>query len=814
MKQLLNVIIGVAFMLFRSVGAREFTIAGILPTGQWYNEQLNYVVKQAVKDINEANLFSKFKLNYQNMSSVSSKVVAVKNVISMMSQANQTDRMAISLAAQAYNVLQCAGVSTNPSLSDKSSYGNFFRTVASDDFQGPAIASYIYQMGWKKIGLITINSDYGLSLGQVFQKKTVELGIKILAHYSYSEDLSDLKTCAKVIKNSGAKIIVFVGNTNDIVQYMKIAGSDEFKMVSKDFVYLGSDGASLDISEVKSFSQKQRDGFNGYLNFLNKGYADTPLFDKISKSWSNSTGAPVDQFPLTLGLYYDCVYSIAYAFDDYLKNTDRSPEEYSSTDPSSPKVTLKNVFNVKFTGASGEVSFDENGDPISSPYIIQNFQTDRLITVGFVDGRTGVYTPLLETIFNENSTAIPSDSNPMSAIRITDAAPMIITIFYILGIIVTLASMVFIFIKRDVPTIKCLSTPFLLIILCGILVIWTSIFGFVTPYSIGACAYQQWSLWIGYGIVMGAVLVKVFRIWRIFDNEAMKKRNLKNSVLFLYTFMIVFCEVIILVVFSIVDPPLPTKVDLSTKSYIDCLSKDSLVQNGFNAALISYNGVLLIIVTYLAYKTRNVKSIYRESTYIVQMCTQVLLCASITVVICYLSNNTVIELFYIKMIAIAVATLVTYFSLIGRVIIAVVSEGGVQELTISKMGKSDVDSSSSARKSIVTTGNKEQYVVVVKDCKSLMSTWKQTLLVANNTDFMFYSYQNAIQASDGVCFNLKDATFANSAENSFNIVSKHKSYLVQCSNAGDMQNLISVLQKAGTKVLKSGVTTAGPEVSV
>ena len=54
------------------------------------------------------------------------------------------------------NIPQCCFSSTSASLSNKTLFPNFFRTVPNDDYQGRAIIQFALKKGWKRLSVICI----------------------------------------------------------------------------------------------------------------------------------------------------------------------------------------------------------------------------------------------------------------------------------------------------------------------------------------------------------------------------------------------------------------------------------------------------------------------------------------------------------------------------------------------------------------------------------------------------------------------------------------------------------------------------------
>ena len=55
---------------------------------------------------------------------------------------------------QWYNLLTSDCASSSPTLSNKTDYPNFFRTIPNDEYQGKAIIQFIKSKNWKKISIL------------------------------------------------------------------------------------------------------------------------------------------------------------------------------------------------------------------------------------------------------------------------------------------------------------------------------------------------------------------------------------------------------------------------------------------------------------------------------------------------------------------------------------------------------------------------------------------------------------------------------------------------------------------------------------
>ncbi|XP_075716871.1 vomeronasal type-2 receptor 1-like [Rhinoderma darwinii] len=128
------------------------------------------------------------------------------------------------------------------SLSNKHEFPSFFRTIPSDTFQTTALAAIVGHFGWKWVGTLAEDNDYGNVGVQLFTEQVVRLGVCIafseIIPLMYSE--TKYFQIAETIKQSSAKvIIVFSGDTNLLPLVWEIA-----KQNITDRTWLASEGWS------------------------------------------------------------------------------------------------------------------------------------------------------------------------------------------------------------------------------------------------------------------------------------------------------------------------------------------------------------------------------------------------------------------------------------------------------------------------------------------------------------------------------------------------------------------------------------------
>lgn len=255
---------------------------------------------------------------------------------------------------------------------------------------------------------------------------------------------------------------------------------------------------------------------------------------------------------------------------------------------------------------------------------------------------------------------------------------------------------------------------------------------------------------------MSSLLVKVFRIWRIFDNQSKlsASASLNNTRLFIYAAGLISVNVIILIVWSAIDPLMPSAASDATTTWVQCSSK---YQTVFTGVLLGYNGLLLLAVSILALLTRGVFSQFRESFWIAQCSMIIFFTGCIALIILFAISNSIALAFYIRTVAVAFATTATYYCLIGRILFVKSDDSSKPEFSKkqspSKLNQPNV-LGSMAHRSVHSYGHgtnvssvTKTFDVIVKETSSVLSTWRKSRIVV--IEDRFFGYMNMSSPKDG-----------------------------------------------------------------
>ena len=192
---------------------------------------------------------------------------------------------------------------------------------------------------------------------------------------------------------------------------------------------------------------------------------------------------------------------------------------------------------------------------------------------------------------------------------------MSLLIVSLLGAAMTAVFMVVFVVFRKTRVIKATSRELSAVILCGILLCYLLPLIYIgTPHAV-SCALRRFGIGICLSLCFGAMLVKLTRIHRIFNQKTISVKlphfiDWKSQLVF--TAIIVSFQLLIGTVWLIVEHPGVTELVHSDFIELRCQANPYA---GLSVSL-AYNFLLLIGCIYLAIRTRKVPADYNETRFI------------------------------------------------------------------------------------------------------------------------------------------------------------------------------------------------------
>ncbi|MDF3001642.1 MAG: hypothetical protein K0Q48_1761 [Bacillota bacterium] len=240
---------------------------------------------------------------------------------------------------------------TNPLVTSSNDY--YFRTCFVESFQGVALAKYtVEQLGITSAAILKdADDDYAAAVSQTFSDKLVQLTANeyaVAKVVEYHAEKKDFKKQLKEIKDSGATVALLASRTDDALEIMRQA-----KEAGIQLTFLGTDSWGNEDFLQNGGPAVEGAIFSAYYDAEVGITANTEVFLKAYREKYGQDKEPPSE--------------VALGFDAYLLAINAIGTAGTSVNGEAIRNQLALTRN--YPGASGNISFDENGDPIKSVVI-------------------------------------------------------------------------------------------------------------------------------------------------------------------------------------------------------------------------------------------------------------------------------------------------------------------------------------------------------------------------------------------------------------------------------------------------------------
>eukprot|EP00485_Elphidium_margaritaceum_P007900 CAMPEP_0202709426 /NCGR_PEP_ID=MMETSP1385-20130828/21551_1 /ASSEMBLY_ACC=CAM_ASM_000861 /TAXON_ID=933848 /ORGANISM="Elphidium margaritaceum" /LENGTH=792 /DNA_ID=CAMNT_0049368687 /DNA_START=198 /DNA_END=2576 /DNA_ORIENTATION=- len=483
---------------------------------------------------------------------------------------------------------QISSGATSIALSDNIVHPYFFRTIPSDALQAQGIILLCQRFGWDKIAVAYVNDAYGLylSLGIVELSLQDEYDIDTTAVSFSKGNTVSINNAVDQIATLDAYIIVLIVHDTDLMSMFsafEAAGLTEYP-----YFYLGVDAwfdtNRIQASNISNFTV----GSIGTVPWqtdampLDRYGADLqPIIDesmhihsRMLETWSaywNDTAEHelLLETPSSTAIYgYDAMYVLAYALQQYLDDGHVLNAVSGNID------ILRDIIvqNVSFVGASGNVTFDENGDRSQGLYAFGNSDADgnvNLIGYFYPDSTTGNLSLSVDDdaivwppVFTAKN--ITPRSSILNITSIENISPrVLIPMYFFSGLSVLLV--VFFAITtiryRRKQIMRAGAWKINLVMCCGCFCACLAMFIYgideewveAGPVFSFLCNFRLWLWVLSYTLLFFPLFMKTYRLSRIFD-EVLHKKVITDTKLIYVILGCVAVDLVLLIIFTSVEP--------------------------------------------------------------------------------------------------------------------------------------------------------------------------------------------------------------------------------------------------------------------
>jgi branched-chain amino acid transport system substrate-binding protein len=310
-----------------------------------YGEGFQQAMLLALEEVNAAGGIkgSPLQIVYEdNNSTAAGSVSAIQKLITIdkmpliFGPAASSNFLAVCPIAQQNKTVLIAAESAAAEISKCGSY--VFRVFPSDALQGIGVAELTRSLKFNQVVLTYINNDWGVGLAEIFKKKFLAEGGKILDEFAHDEGKTDYRSEVLRIRKSNPKAVVNLTYIKEGATILKQAYENGLKVQwlmgsaskSPKLVELAGDAAEGIIGTYPTFSQ------------------DTPQYKAFQAAWQKKY--PEKKIPVFGEYNYDMV-----------KLTAKALNAAKSMNPDDLRQALIEA-SKGYRGVTGDKTFDANGD--------------------------------------------------------------------------------------------------------------------------------------------------------------------------------------------------------------------------------------------------------------------------------------------------------------------------------------------------------------------------------------------------------------------------------------------------------------------
>lgn len=280
---------------------------------------------------------------------------------------------------------------------------------------------------------------------------------------------------------------------------------------------------------------------------------------------------------------------------------------------------------IEYDGPAGRIHMDRYGNTVSMTAVFYQLQQGKSVVVAktlpWYETRTQEvnitgthYWPHL------SSGTLPKDSPiwVMQNIEWTEPIAWVMVIVAGLGVLTCIVFIAIVIWNRNNPVIKASSALFCVLELLGIMIGYSVVPMRIGNFSNASCSALSIVLTLGLSVLLGSLVVKNLRIYRIFNNVFQNKYVISDMKLFRQLMVIVVFFTLSPIIYTIVIKPQVRYISMGpTKAAYACVRTNtgviSMVAPLYGAISLLPVLLLLAIAGFLAYQTQNVSSRWNES---------------------------------------------------------------------------------------------------------------------------------------------------------------------------------------------------------
>ncbi|KFH71348.1 hypothetical protein MVEG_01648 [Podila verticillata NRRL 6337] len=512
------------------------------------------------------------------------------------------------------SIPQCSYSAGSTQLSSKEDYGYFFRTIPTELMFPGVMLDFVVSRGWKSVAVFYTGDNLGSEmLDNVVDeaaKRNITIGFK--RPFWEMGTGSDVGLALDELVQSGQQVVLIAAV--GVPEISLLLEAVRKGLVNKSYVWLAvnqitepllGENATLTAADLNGLfmfdNLLKLHGYAPYEQFLDKWAALNPADYPYAGQRDISSNEPQA---------YSCMMVMARGFANAVRGNWTALHQLSSGRLGAQLKPLS--MNTNYVGPGGPMVIDENGDVVYANFILYNFQHGQVVAIG--TSYSGVFNLTSPPMYYDGTYNTPANTAPLRVLnpKFGSAIGIVIVSVAGLSVLFSLLTMLIVIVYRNAQVIKASSPLFCCLELLGFIFLYIStVMGLGIPTS-GLCMARPLLFNVGFVLVVGNIVAKNFRVYRIFHNIYVTKRVIRDSHLLKIVGTILAGNLIIIAVWFIKTPPHLQQITVPDfMSYWACNNQRG-ASIPFFVILFVYDATLLLVATFLAYKNRNVAANYNE----------------------------------------------------------------------------------------------------------------------------------------------------------------------------------------------------------
>ncbi|KAG0285140.1 hypothetical protein BGZ96_010544 [Linnemannia gamsii] len=540
----------------------------------------------------------------------------------------------------AVQIPQCSFSSISDNLSSTTLFNYFIRTVPAGESYAIQVLEYVSRMGWRRIGIIYSSDSFGVPFASAIVRRAPAYGIVIIlwaSTYTPDNDSQDFKQTLGALRSLGSYINLLLCTDMDTLRGLEMIHNEG--MAGHPYVWI----SFLDFShEIRNyFSEPNRppaSAFNGLIMWdLAYNFVDNLVYNKFLTRWQSLDPAlypnagPGSTINHAESRAYSCAWMLALGYRRDIEKARRQGASESQilhdlVTGQFPRtfgnLSVELFDKITYDGPDGKVELNKDGNRIGGTWMFYQLQNDKPVAVAksslsIDDVQNITVFPGKHVWPRSRYNQTPQDSPEWVRQNLYWSEPLAIVLVSIAGLIalVCLVMIGIVWRKRHHPVIKASSPCFCILELVGILLLCASI-----PMRIGTttnpiCYTMALSFMGGINLILSAIVVKNYRVYRIFSNVYSNKIVMTDAVLLKHAGVLFAATMSATLIYLAVARPrvVYISIDASSTALICLPTNGGDISGSIQMVMAIPTVSLLGFACFLAYKTRGVSANWNEA---------------------------------------------------------------------------------------------------------------------------------------------------------------------------------------------------------